>query len=51
MSTDTVDMVPDSPGLWMFHCHIDDHMEAGMMARYEVLPAAAAAADTKPRIP
>ena len=39
MSTDTVDMVPDAPGLWMFHCHIDDHMEAGMMARYEVLPA------------
>lgn len=39
MSTDTVDMVPDVAGLWMFHCHIDDHMEAGMMARYEVLPA------------
>lgn len=38
MGTDTVDMVPDAPGLWMFHCHIDDHMEAGMMARYEVLP-------------
>jgi len=38
MGTDTVDMVPDAPGLWMFHCHFDDHMEAGMMARYEVLP-------------
>ena len=24
----TVDMVPDNPGIWMFHCHIDDHMEA-----------------------
>jgi manganese oxidase len=47
MSTDTVDMVPDAPGLWMFHCHIDDHMEAGMMARYEVLPAPAATAETK----
>ena len=32
------DMVPDDPGTWMFHCHIDDHMEAGMMAMYEVLP-------------
>ncbi|NOT27769.1 MAG: multicopper oxidase domain-containing protein [Acidobacteria bacterium] len=42
MTTETVDMVPDAPGLWMFHCHIDDHMEAGMMARYEVLPAPAA---------
>jgi FtsP/CotA-like multicopper oxidase with cupredoxin domain len=47
MSTETVDMVPDAPGLWMFHCHIDDHMEAGMMARYEVLPAPAATAETK----
>ncbi len=47
MSTDTVDMVPDAPGLWMFHCHIDDHMEAGMMARYEVLPAPAGTAETK----
>ena len=49
MGTDTVDMVPDAPGLWLFHCHIDDHMEAGMMARYEVLPAPAATADTKQR--
>jgi len=47
MGTETVDMVPDAPGLWLFHCHIDDHMEAGMMARYEVLPAPAATADTK----
>jgi hephaestin len=39
MATETVDMVPDAPGVWLFHCHIDDHMEAGMMARYEVLPA------------
>jgi len=39
LGTETADMVPDAPGLWLFHCHIDDHMEAGMMARYEVLPA------------
>ena len=49
MGTETADMVPDAPGLWMFHCHLDDHMEAGMMARYEVLPAPAATADTKQR--
>ena len=49
MGTETADMVPDAPGLWMFHCHFDDHMEAGMMARYEVLPAPAATADTKQR--
>lgn len=32
------DMVPDNPGTWMFHCHVDDHMEAGMHAHYHVLP-------------
>jgi len=30
------DMVPDSPGIWLYHCHISDHMLAGMVARYEV---------------
>jgi manganese oxidase len=34
----TVDMVPDDPGTWMFHCHIDDHMDAGMAALYKVEP-------------
>jgi FtsP/CotA-like multicopper oxidase with cupredoxin domain len=34
----TVDMVPDNPGTWMFHCHIDDHMEAGMATLYKVEP-------------
>ena len=45
----TVDMIADNPGTWMFHCHVEDHMEAGMMARYEVLPAPATTADTKQR--
>jgi manganese oxidase len=49
LGTETADMVPDAPGLWLFHCHLDDHMEAGMMARYEVLPAPTTTADTKPR--
>ncbi len=31
------DMTPDNPGMWMFHCHVDDHMEAGMMAMYQVV--------------
>lgn len=34
----TADMVPDAVGTWMFHCHVDEHMEAGMTAMYEVLP-------------
>jgi FtsP/CotA-like multicopper oxidase with cupredoxin domain len=34
----TADMVPDDPGIWLYHCHISDHMLAGMSARYQVLP-------------
>jgi FtsP/CotA-like multicopper oxidase with cupredoxin domain len=34
----TADMVPDNVGMWMFHCHVDEHMEAGMTAMYEVEP-------------
>jgi FtsP/CotA-like multicopper oxidase with cupredoxin domain len=34
----TANMVPDAPGIWLYHCHISDHMMAGMMARYEVTP-------------
>jgi len=40
---ETADMVPTVPGVWQLHCQVDDHMQAGMMARYEVLPAQAAA--------
>ena len=34
----TADMVPDAIGTWLFHCHISDHMLAGMVARYRVDP-------------
>jgi FtsP/CotA-like multicopper oxidase with cupredoxin domain len=34
----TADMVPDNVGTWMYHCHVSDHMQAGMMAMYQVLP-------------
>jgi manganese oxidase len=30
------DMVADNPGTWMFHCHVADHMESGMMAIYTI---------------
>jgi FtsP/CotA-like multicopper oxidase with cupredoxin domain len=33
-----VDMIPDNPGTWMFHCHVDDHILGGMQALYQVLP-------------
>lgn len=32
----TADMVPENPGIWLYHCHISDHMLKGMDARYEV---------------
>lgn len=32
----TVDMLADNPGTWMFHCHVQDHMENGMMAVYTI---------------
>jgi len=32
----TADMTPDAAGIWLYHCHISDHMLAGMSARYEV---------------
>jgi hephaestin len=31
------DMVPDDPGIWLFHCHVNDHIRAGMLSRYRVL--------------
>jgi hephaestin len=34
----TADMVPDDPGTWFFHCHVNDHITAGMMATYTVNP-------------
>lgn len=30
------DMVPDDVGTWLFHCHVTDHILAGMMALYTV---------------
>lgn len=37
-TTVVADMTPDNPGVWMFHCHVNDHIAAGMTARYEVMP-------------
>ena len=30
-STKVVDLTADSPGTWALHCHVNDHIEAGMM--------------------
>jgi FtsP/CotA-like multicopper oxidase with cupredoxin domain len=38
MAMATADMVPDSEGIWLFHCHVNDHFSGGMVGRYQVLP-------------
>ncbi len=35
-SMKTLDMVPDNPGTWLYHCHVNDHIDAGMLALYTV---------------
>ena len=32
------DMQPDDAGIWLLHCHINDHIAAGMQTRYEIVP-------------
>jgi hephaestin len=32
------DMEPDNVGTWLFHCHVNDHINAGMLTRFRVLP-------------
>ena len=34
----TVDMKADNPGTWMYHCHVADHIKAGMVATYTIKP-------------
>ncbi len=35
-SMKTVDMIADNPGTWMFHCHVEEHMEDGMMVVFTI---------------
>jgi FtsP/CotA-like multicopper oxidase with cupredoxin domain len=30
-------MTPDNAGIWLYHCHVNDHITAGMAARYRVI--------------
>ena len=34
----SVDMVANTPGNWLFHCHVADHITAGMVTRWKVAP-------------
>ena len=35
-SSKVADMAPDNPGTWLYHCHVNDHIDAGMAARFTV---------------
>jgi hephaestin len=35
-SMKTLEMTVDNPGTWLFHCHVNDHITAGMSALYRV---------------
>jgi FtsP/CotA-like multicopper oxidase with cupredoxin domain len=35
--TARIAFVADNPGVWMFHCHVIDHMETGLMAAIAVV--------------
>jgi FtsP/CotA-like multicopper oxidase with cupredoxin domain len=37
-SMNSVTMVPRAAGDWLLHCHVSDHMMAGMSTRWHVLP-------------
>ena len=34
----TVDMTAKTPGNWLYHCHVADHITAGMNTRWRVMP-------------
>lgn len=36
MAMMVVDMVPENPGTWLFHCHVNDHLDGGMYALFKV---------------
>ncbi|MCG8555606.1 MAG: multicopper oxidase domain-containing protein [Proteobacteria bacterium] len=36
-SMHTTDLLMDNPGRWMFHCHVHDHIAAGMISLYDVI--------------
>ncbi|MBI3887123.1 MAG: multicopper oxidase domain-containing protein [Opitutae bacterium] len=35
-SMKVADMRADNPGVWLFHCHVSEHVKAGMAGRYEI---------------
>ncbi|KAG0369235.1 hypothetical protein BGZ54_010522 [Gamsiella multidivaricata] len=42
--------INDNPGMWAFHCHIDWHMQAGLMMQFLSLPSAVKAFKIPPEL-
>lgn len=36
MSMKVLDMYPDNTGTWLYHCHVNDHLTAGMLSLFTV---------------
>jgi FtsP/CotA-like multicopper oxidase with cupredoxin domain len=36
MSMKVLDMYPDNVGTWLYHCHVNDHIAAGMLSLFTV---------------
>lgn len=32
------DLLPDNPGTWLFHCHVNHHIMAGMQTKFTITP-------------
>lgn len=45
----TVEMVAGTPGTWLLHCHVTDHIHAGMETTFTIHGRTAAAASTLQR--
>jgi len=38
-TTKVLDMVPDGPGTWLYHCHVNEHIDKGMEVLFRVAEA------------
>jgi manganese oxidase len=38
MAMSVADMIPTNVGTWLFHCHVNDHLDRGMVAEFTVKP-------------
>ena len=37
-TSEVAEMIPHTTGTWLLHCHVNDHITAGMEITYKILP-------------